>query len=121
MTSTSDIGALSIADALLYQSYFVCLYERPESTLIEYGKILSTSDSAHVYLMHLDREDPLNVQFYAFGNLREVVKIWDAHIIQRDRMDAECKGATYKDLRTNLCAQKCHQYCDPFAGFCYNI
>lgn len=116
MISTSDIGALSIADGLLYQSYFVCLYEKPDSTLIEYGKTLGTSEGAYVYLMHLDKANPLNVRFYAFANLKEVVKIWDAHIIKRDQMDAECKGATYKDLQTNLCVQKCHEYCDPFEG-----
>lgn len=109
---------MSIGDALLYQSYFVCLSEKPASTLIEFGKTLGTSGVAHVYLMHLDKEDPLNVRFYAFGNQKEVVKIWDAHIIERERIDAECKGDTYKDLNEGVCAQKCHPYCDPFAGYC---
>lgn len=116
VTETSDSGAVSIGDTLLYQSYFVCLYEKPNSTLIEYGKTLGTSDSGDVYLTHLDTDQPLNVRFYAFGNTNSSVKIWDAHIIPRDLTDAECKGATYKDLPTNLCVQKCHSFCDPFAG-----
>jgi len=116
VTTTSDTGALAIGDTLLYQSYFVCLYEKPDSTLIEYGKTLGTSDGGDIYLMHLDTDNPLNVRFYAFGNLNEAVKIWDAHIVPRDTTDADCKGDTYKDLPTNLCVQKCHQYCDPFAG-----
>lgn len=117
MTTTSDTGAVAIGDTLLYQSYFVCLYEKPDSTLIEYGKTLGTSDGGDIYLMHLDTDNPLNVRFYAFGNANKGVKIWDAHILPRDTTDADCKGDTYKDLPTNLCVQKCHQYCDPFAGW----
>lgn len=107
---------MSIGDALLYQSYFVCLYEKPNSTLIEYGKSLGISDDGDIYLTHLDANDPLQVRFYAFGNMDKVVKIWDAHITPRDLTDADCKGSTYKDLPTNLCFLKCHEYCDPFAG-----
>nr|XP_058962420.1 uncharacterized protein LOC131789342 [Pocillopora verrucosa] len=116
VTSTSDTGSVSIGDALLYQSYFVCLYEKPNSTLIEYGKSLGISDGGDIYLTHLDANDPLQVRFYAFGNMDKVVKIWDAHITPRDLTDADCKGSTYKDLPTNLCFLKCHEYCDPFAG-----
>ena len=65
---------MSIGDALLYQSYFVCLYEKPNSTLIEYGKSLGTSDGGDIYLTHLDANDPLPVRFYAFGNMDKVVK-----------------------------------------------
>ncbi|RMX57793.1 hypothetical protein pdam_00006741 [Pocillopora damicornis] len=88
----------------------------PNSTLIEYGKSLGTSDGGDIYLTHLDANDPLPVRFYAFGNMDKVVKIWDAHIIPRDLTDADCKGSTYKDPPTNLCFLKCHEYCDPFAG-----
>ncbi|XP_066029703.1 uncharacterized protein [Pocillopora verrucosa] len=116
VTSTSDTGSVSIGDALLYQSYFVCLYEKPNSTLIEYGKSLGTSDGGDIYLTHLDANDPLPVRFYAFGNMDKVVKIWDAHIIPRDLTDADCKESTYKDPPTNLCFLKCHEYCDPFVG-----
>ena len=116
-TSTTDPGALSIANSLLYQSYFVCLYEKDVSVLIEYGKVLATADSSQVFLIYTDKEDVLNPRFYAFGNMNEEVQIWDAHIVRRDFIDAECKGDTYKDLKENLCVQKCHEYCDPFAGY----
>ncbi|XP_078348817.1 uncharacterized protein LOC144633816 isoform X1 [Oculina patagonica] len=116
VTNTSDSGAISIGDTLLYQSYFVCLYEKPNSTLIEYGKSLGTSESGDVYLTYLDTDHPLNVRFYAFGNMDASVKIWDAHILSRDLTNADCKGDTCKDLPTNLCVQKCHSLCDPFAG-----
>ena len=102
---------------MLYQSYFVCLFEKQEGTLIEYGKTIDTKKSGDVYLVHLDTTDPLKVRFYAFGNTDASVKIWDAHVTPRDRTDAECKGATYKlDLDTNLCVPKCHEYCDPLGG-----
>ncbi|XP_078358108.1 uncharacterized protein LOC144642883 isoform X1 [Oculina patagonica] len=116
VTNTSDSGAISIGDTLLYQSYFVCLYEKPNSTLIEYGKSLGTSESGDVYLTYLDTDHPLNVRFYAFGNMDASVKIWDAHILSRDLTNVDCKGITHKDLPTNLCVQKCHSLCDPFAG-----
>lgn len=35
VTSTIDPGALSIKNSLLYLSYFVCLYEKDVSVLIE--------------------------------------------------------------------------------------
>ena len=116
MTSTIDPGALSIKNSLLYLSYFVCLYEKDVSVLIEYGKVLATADSSQVFLIYTDKKEPLNPRFYAFGNTNEEVNIWDAHIVPRERIDAECKGDTYKDPKENVCVQKCHEYCDPFAG-----
>ena len=116
VTQTTTSEALSIGDTLLYQSYFVCLYENPEGTLIEYGKTIDTAKSGDVYLVHHDRTEPLKVRFYAFGNTDASVEIWDARIISRDQMDAECRGDTYKDLATNLCVLRCHEYCDPLAG-----
>ena len=58
MVSTVDVNAVGLGTAILYQSYFVCLKETSKSTVIEYGKSLSTTESGDVYLTMLDRDDP---------------------------------------------------------------
>ena len=115
-TSTLNINARALGDASLYQSYFVCITESEQSTLVEFGKSLGTSDSGDIYLNMIDNEDHLNVRFYAFGNDENPAMVMDAHIISRLLTKAECKGDTVKDLETNLCIKKCHKDCDPLAG-----
>lgn len=94
----------------------MCITESGNSTLLEYGKSLGTSDSGDIYLNWIDSQDHLNVRFYAFGNNQDPAKVMDAHIISRQLTKAECKGDTIKDTETNVCVQKCHKDCDPLAG-----
>lgn len=103
-----DMGVLVIGDILLYQLYFVCLYEKFDSILIEYGKILGILDGGDIYFIYFDIDNFLNVCFYVFGNMNKVVKIWDVYIVLCDIMDVDCKGDIYKDFLINLCVQKCY-------------
>ena len=116
MVSTVDVNAVGLGTAILYQSYFVCLKETSKSTVIEYGKSLSTTESGDVYLTMLDRDDPLFVRFYSFGNGEKPLQVVDAHIVSRRLTQAKCRGDTMRDNQTNICVQHCHELCDPFQG-----
>lgn len=102
----------------MYQSYFVCVYETYESTLIEYGNIPSTSSDGDVYLAWLDTVNPLQVRFYGFGNKEEAVHIFHVNTIQHGLMKFQCKGNTkvYMNVQRKTCVPKCHEYCEPFKG-----
>ena len=116
MVSTVDVNAVGLGTAILYQSYFVCLKETPKSTVIEYGKSLSTTGSGDVYLTMIDRDDPLFVRFFSFGNGEKPLQVVDAHIVSRRLTNADCKGDTMRDNQTNMCVQHCHELCDPTQG-----
>ena len=116
VVSTVDISAVGLGDDILYQSYFVCLRETSERTVIEYGKSLGTTEKGDVYLTMIDTEDPLFARFYSFGNGQEPLSVVDAHIISRHLTEANCKGDTGLDVQTNMCVQKCHKLCDPTQG-----
>ena len=115
------MNARALGDATLYQSYFVCVTEAENSTVIEYGKSLGTSDSGDVYLNLIDSVNHLNVRFYAFGNDEKPAKIMDAHIVPRSLTEADCKGDTVRERGLDMCVQKCHMFCDPLAGKTNNI
>ena len=116
MVSTIDVNAVGLGADILYQSYFVCLKETSESTVIEYGKTQGTTENGDVYLTMIDRDDPLFVRFYSFGNGEEPLEVVDAHIISRHLTKANCKGGTGLDNQTNMCVQHCHILCDPTQG-----
>ena len=116
MVSTVDVTAVGLGNAVLYQSYFVCLKETSKSTVIEYGKSRGSTEFGDVYLTMIDSNDPLYVRFYSFGNGEKPLEIIDAHIISRRLTKAECKGDTVLDKLTNMCVQNCHELCDPTLG-----
>lgn len=116
ITSTNNPNARGLGDANLLQSYFVCVTESKNTTLIEYGKTLGTTESGDIYLNMLDTSERINVRFYAFGNGDRKLDVIDAHIVSRDLTQADCKGDTYMDLETRLCTQRCHEDCDPLQG-----
>ena len=116
MVSTVDVNAVGLGVDILYQSYFVCLKETWQSTVIEYGKSQATTEKGDVYLTMIDRDDPLFVRFYSFGNGEKPLDIVDAHIISRHLTKANCRGDTVLDKLTNMCVQHCHELCDPTQG-----
>ena len=116
MVSTVDVNAVGLGNAVLYQSYFVCLKETSKGTVIEYGKSRGSTEFGDVYLTMIDSNDPLYVRFYSFGNGEKPLEIIDAHIISRRLTKAECKGDTVLDKLTNMCVQNCHELCDPTLG-----
>ena len=116
MVSTVDVSAVGLGADILYQSYFVCLKETSSSTVIEYGKSQETTESGDVYLTMIDRDDPLYVRFYSFGNGEKPLEIVDAHIVSRHLTKANCRGDTVLDKETNMCVQNCHELCDPNQG-----
>lgn len=116
ITSTNNPNARGLGDANLLQSYFACVTESKNTTLIEYGKTLGTTESGDIYLNMLDTSQRLKVRFYAFGNGDRKLDVTDAHIVSRDLTQADCKGDTYMDLETRLCTQRCHEDCDPLQG-----
>ena len=119
MVSTVDVNAVGLGAAILYQSYFVCLKETPQSTVIEYGKSFTTTESGDVYLTMLDRDDPLFVRFYSFGNGEKPLEVVDTHIVSRRLTKADCRGDTVLDKQTNMCVQHCHELCDPTQGITF--
>ena len=116
VVSTTDVNAVGLGADVLYQPYFVCVKETPESTVLEYGKSLGTSEKGDVYLSMIDRNDPLYVRFWSFGNADEPLEIVDAHVVSRRLTEANCKGDTVLDKESNMCVQICHELCDPTQG-----
>ena len=116
MVSTVDKNAVGLGENILYQSYFVCVKEGSESTVIEYGKCQGTTEMGDVYLTMIDTKDPLNVRFYSFGNGEEPMEVVDAHIISRHLTKANCRGDTVLDNQKHMCVQNCHIQCDPAQG-----
>lgn len=116
MVSSVDVNAVGLGAEILYQSYFVCVKETSKSTVIEYGKSQGTTEFGDVYLTMIDRDDPLFVRFYSFGNGEDPLEVVDAHILSRHLTKAHCKGDTVHDKETNMCVQDCHVLCDPNQG-----
>ena len=116
MVSTLDVSAVGLGADILYQSYFVCVKESSESTVIEYGKSQGTTEKGDVYLTMIDRDDPLYVRFYSFGTGEKSLEVVDTHIISRHLTKANCRGDTVLDKKTNMCVQNCHIQCDPTQG-----
>ena len=116
MVSTVDINAVGLGTDILYQSYFVCVKETSESTIIEYGKTQGTTEFGDVYLTMIDVDNPLYVRHYSFGNGEMPLQVVDAHIISRHLTRANCRGDTVLDNATKMCTQKCHSQCDPTQG-----
>ena len=116
MVSSVDVSAVGLGADILYQPYFVCVKESSESTVIEYGKSQGTTEFGDVYLTMIDRDRPLFVRFYSFGNGEKPMEVVDAHIISRHLTKANCRGDTVLDKETNMCVQDCHALCDPKQG-----
>ena len=116
MVSSVDVNAVGLGAEILYQSYFVCVKETSKSIVIEYGKSQGTTEFGDVYLTMIDRDYPLFVRFYSFGNGEDPMEVVDAHILSRHLTKAHCKGDTVHDKQTNMCVQDCHVFCDPNQG-----
>lgn len=117
MVSTLNINALGLGNGILYQSYFVCVKESSEDgTLIEYGKSQGYTESRDVFLSMKDTQNPFHSRFYSFGNGEDAVQIVDVHVLPRRLNNANCRGDTKLDEKTNLCVQDCHELCDPAQG-----
>lgn len=116
MVSTVDGSAVGLGADILYQSYFVCFKETPESTVIEYGKSQGTTEVGDVYLTMIDTDKPIQCRFYSFGNGEKAMEVVDAHIISRHLTKANCRGDTILDKDTNMCVQNCHIQCEPTQG-----
>lgn len=114
--SSVDVDAVGLGDEILYQPYFVCVKQEPKATVIEYGKSQGTTEKGEIYLSMIDKDKPLHVRFYAFGNGEDTLEVTDAHVLRRGLTTAECKGDTHKDENTDMCVQKCHEMCDPLKG-----
>ena len=116
MVSTVDESAVGLGTDVLYQSYFVCLKETSQSTVIEYGKTLASTEKGDVYLTMIDTDNPIMVRFYTFGCGEKHLDVVDAHIISRHLTKANCRGDTVLDNQTNMCVQHCNELCDPAQG-----
>ncbi|XP_032235405.2 uncharacterized protein LOC116617089 isoform X2 [Nematostella vectensis] len=120
--STVDSNAVGLGDSKLYQSYFVCLRETDDSTIIEYGKTSGRTNAGDVYLTMIDAKDkvgdnePLKVRFYAFGNDDNDLQVMDAHIQDRAQTQTKCMGSTKEVPGETYCLQDCHEACDPLVG-----
>ena len=114
-----DVDAVGLGDEILYQPYFVCIKQDEKATVIEYGKSQGTTENGEIYLSMIDKERPLRVRFYAFGNGEDPLEVTDAHILKRSLTKAECKGDTHKDQDSDMCVQKCHEMCDPLKGMAF--
>ncbi|XP_031548993.1 uncharacterized protein LOC116286577 isoform X2 [Actinia tenebrosa] len=119
MVTTVNTNAIALGDAILYQSYFVCVTESPTSTVIEYGKTQGTTNSGDVYLTLIDHNQPIHARFYSFGNGEEAAQIVDSHVVSRKLTATDCKGDTYRDKDEPNCVQRCHEACAPLAGCQY--
>lgn len=116
MVSTLNINAVGLGNGILYQSYFVCVKESPEGTLIEYGKSQGFTKNRDVFLAMNDTQNPFYSRFYSFGNGEDPVQVVDVHVLSRRLSNVKCRGDTKLDEKTNLCVQDCHELCDPAQG-----
>ena len=108
---------MSIGSSSLYQPYFVCLTETPESTIIEYGKTQGNNGFGDNYLTTYDRENPIHARFYTFANGEDDVTIMDIQVMPRSGLVQECKGGTLLDAAGHFCVRKpCHEACDDILG-----
>ncbi|XP_068718689.1 uncharacterized protein [Montipora capricornis] len=114
--SSVDVDAVGLGDEIMYQPYFVCVKQENDATVIEYGKTQGTTEHGEIFLSMIDKEKPLHVRFYAFGNGEDDLEVTDAHVLKRSLTKAKCKGDTEKDEETNICVQKCNGMCDPLKG-----
>lgn len=111
---------MSIGTRNLYQSYYACLTEVPESTVIEYGKTQANSNFGDNYLTIIDRTNPIHARFYTFGNGEHDVAIMDIQVMPRSGLIQECKGGSVLDAAGHFCVRKpCHQACDEIGGNLY--
>jgi hypothetical protein len=111
---------VSIGSSNLYQSYYACLTEAPESTVIEYGKTQANTNFGDNYLTIIDRTNPIHARFYTFGNGEHDVAIMDIQVMPRSDLIQECKGGTVLDYAGLFCVRKpCHQACDEIGGNLY--
>ena len=116
--SSVDVDAVGLGDEIMYQPYFVCVKKENDATVIEYGKTQGTTEHGEIFLSMIDKEKPLHVRFYAFGNGEDALEVTDAHVLKRSLTKAKCKGDTEKNEETNICVQKCNGMCDPLKGIC---
>lgn len=103
MVSTTDFSAVGLGSDVLYQSYFVCVTETAERTVIEYGKSSRSTGHGEVFLTMVDTVDPLYVRWYSFGNGEEPLQVVNAHILSRQLTQATCRGKNGLDEETNMC------------------
>ena len=116
MVSTLNINAVGLGNGILYQSYFVCVKESSEGTLIEYGKSQGFTENRDVFLTMHDSRNPFYSRFYSFGNGEDPVQVVDVHVLSRRLSNVNCRGDTKLDEGKNLCVQDCHELCDPAQG-----
>ncbi|XP_078353427.1 uncharacterized protein LOC144638119 [Oculina patagonica] len=110
--STTDVSAVGLGSDVLYQSYFVCVTETSDRTVIEYGKSSRSTGHGDVFLTMVDSVDPKYVRWYSFGNGEETLQVVDAHILSRQFTKATCRGANGLDEETNMCTLgfECQSY-----------
>ena len=115
---TVNKNAVAIGSSNLYQSYYVCLTERPGSAVIEYGKTQGNTRFGDNYLTTIDSENPIYARFYTFGNGEDDAQIVDIQVTPRSSLAQECMGAATLDaLGGRLCQVKpCHEACDELQG-----
>lgn len=118
MVKTNELSALSLGDDNLYQSYFVCLDQTFDNTLISFGKTLENSKDGDAYLVCIDNSKPLPIKFYAFGNKKEAVEVLHVSYVPHRLMNIRCKGTSslYMDFERAVCVPRCHELCEPLAG-----
>ena len=108
---------MSIGSSSLYQSYYVCLTDTPNNTIIEYGKTQGNVNFGDNYLTITDRENPVHARFFTFGNGEDDVAIMDIQVTPRSGLVQECKGGTMQDAAGHFCVRKpCHEACDELGG-----
>ncbi|CAH1252513.1 COLEC10 [Branchiostoma lanceolatum] len=105
-------GATGLGSDNLYQSYFVCITENPQTgrTTVQYGKTPENEERAHVWLEYQFTGIPA-VHFYAFGSGDQEVKL--TGVSQLDRTAEElivCREGTRKS--GGRCVQVCHEQCE---------
>ena len=114
---TINQNAVSIGSSSLYQSYYACLTESPENTVIEYGKTQGNVNFGDNYLTTIDRTNPINARFYTFGNGEDDVTIMDIQVTTRSSLVQVCKGGSMLDAIGHFCVKKpCHEACDAITG-----
>ncbi|XP_077985120.1 uncharacterized protein LOC144439760 [Glandiceps talaboti] len=111
-------NAKGIGDAVLHQSYFVCVHTLLSNTrtIIEYGKY--TGDEEKItYLTYIDKHSNIVPNFYAFGSGNEDVTIFQLRMLDRSPPSStQCGKGTKFDADKKLCVMDCDENCHPDYG-----
>ncbi|XP_077985433.1 uncharacterized protein LOC144440064 [Glandiceps talaboti] len=118
LAETTIKNARGLGDAVLHQSYFVCvtILTSEQETLIEYGKY-SGDEKKITYLTYIDKHSNIVPNFYAIGSGNEDVTLYHLRLPdRRPPVSTQCGHGTRFNADKQICELDCDEHCHPDYG-----